>query len=264
MNGSLKRTLSLILDDRKQTIWGTSLGIPKTVISEFFRQGKYPADKHLTKLVKAENVSMDALWGSSPKPFLVSRTNDATETNKELFQSLDDNYKTIHLVTYHVDLKGRQYPVIILSKPVVENKGTVEEFAYTSIHLICGPTNHETVSRLSKHRVLLKRMDAFKLHLIATGFAGTYHLFGKDTLKDTRQATRAELSEILYQQYTNSAELLNKIIQMVDDTIIEEGAEVNLEKRRKLVVELYTYAEKEGLMADKLSPNMAQSMLRLV
>jgi hypothetical protein len=263
MKINTNKVLSFILDDRKKTPWGKSLGMSPSAITKMFNHGVYPADKYLTKIMKVENASLDALWGAAVAPFIVQRTNHARETNLQLDQHLRDEKQNIYLITSETKVND-EYPVFVLSVPVVENIGGVDELKYESVHVITGPTNHETANLLREESVNFKTLPEKDFRELATGYKGTYFLFGKGNLLDAKPIEFTEMNSILCKEATNSAALLNRVMELVDESILEEGADVSPEQHRKLVVELYSYALKEGLIKDEVNPNIAQSMLRII
>jgi len=262
MSFKIKKVLELILEGRKKTPWGKSLGMPPRAITLLFNHGTYPADKYLTKIMKSENVSMDALWGMGSAPFMVHRANSIAETNEDIELNLEGS-PIVHLITSTTD-KFDELPVFVFSEDVVEDFRGPNEFKYTSIHVLVGPTDHVTANLLKDTKVLHKQLPEDEFHLLSTGYKGTYYLFGKATLVNAKPISYAELSRICCKKATSSAALLNKVMTLIDETVLEEGVEITPEQKRKLVIELYGFAVAEGFEEKDVSPNLAQSMLRIV
>jgi len=252
-----KRILELILDGRRQSEFADSLHIPRAVMSEFMRLGKYPADKHLRKIMKAENASMSALWGASSAPFMVHRTISETETFESLKMHLDDHNWTIHLIT------GDEFPIFVLSTlamDVIDNK----EFKYTQVEVISGPVDFALANLFRDKKVKHIELPPDEAHQLATGYKGTYYLFGKETLLGAKIISQADLIKIFRNRSTKHAQVLNNVMELVDETVVEEGIELTAEERRKLVTELYTYAVEQNLIPEEVTPSLAHLMLRLI
>jgi|GEM_PF-3417547 len=257
MNSSLSKTLLTILDDRKRTEWALGLGIPKATNSNMFNKGIYPSDKHLRRIMLAENASMSALWGASSAPFMIHRTSSAHETYATLEAHLDDHNWDIHVIT------GDEFPVFVLSTLAMQEIDN-QEFKYTHIEVICGPVDHTVANLFRNKSVKHKQLPENEAHLLATGYKGTYFLFGKETLLDAKEIDQVEVNRICREPSERNAALLKRVMEILDETVIQEGIEVNAQERRKLVSELYTYAIEEGLLSEDVSPNLAHSMLRVI
>ncbi|PHS20222.1 MAG: hypothetical protein COA86_02720 [Kangiella sp.] len=254
MNINLSRILKLILDDRKQTKWGKDLGIPISSNSRLFKDGTLPADKYLTKIMHSENVSLNALFGNSDAPFIVHRTIDSSETFQFIKPHLEDEAWDIHIIS------GAEYPIIVLSTLAEDGDG----FKYTPIEVVCGPADIATANLFKGLKVMHKALPKDEANELATGYKGTYYLFGKTTLLDAVEVNHSEIMDIFRREATKNAQTLKRIMQIIDDTMAEEKSNLSAEDRRKLVSELYFYAVEEGLGSGDISENLVSSMMRVI
>lgn len=257
MNNHLISVLEIIIDDRKKYPWAKSLGIGGGATSRLFKEGVMPADRHLRKIMKSENASMSALWGASVAPFMVHRTGSTTESYEILKQHFEDSSWTINVIS------GDEFPIVVLSCAAQDLiDGT--EFNYKRVEIVCGPMDHACANLFKEQVILHKELDEEEAHKIATGYRGTYYLFGKNTLEDSSVITYQELLTIFREKSNLNAQVLNRVLEIIDETILEEKAEVTPEEKRKLATQLYSYALEEGLIPEDVSENLAHSMLKVL
>lgn len=254
MKNKLKNTWDIILDDRKRTPWGKSIGLGGGVVSRLFNHGILPSDKYLTKIMRSENISLNALFGHADAPFVVHRTTNSQETFEYIKPYIQDEQWDVHIIT------GADYPIIVLSTLAEDGDG----FKYTPIEVVCGPADIATANLFKGLKVLSKALPKEEAMELATGYKGTYYLFGKTTLIDAKEIDHSQIMEIFRAEATSNAKTLKRIMQIIDDTMAEEKSNLSSEDRRRLVAELYTYAIDEGLASGDISENLVSSMMRVI
>lgn len=251
---ALNNIWGIILDDREMTAWAQNIGLEGSLVSKLFDDGLLPSSKHLTKIMRSENVSLNALLGSSNAPFVVHRTINNADTFQQIKPYIEDEKWDIHIIS------GAEYPIIVLSTLAEDGDG----FKYTPIEVICGPADIATANLFKGLKVMHKALPKDEANELATGYKGTYYLFGKTTLLDAKEINHSEIMTLFRRKANTNAKTLKKIMQIIDDTMVEEDANLSAEERRRLVAELYTYAVNEGFGAGDISENLVTSMMRVI
>ena len=83
-----KKRINTVLAGRKMHVWGASIGLKGTLISNMFSQGKIPGPRQLQKIARAENVRIDWLLGMDDGPPYKTRQNLGDDASAHYIRTL--------------------------------------------------------------------------------------------------------------------------------------------------------------------------------
>lgn len=143
MSEEFKKRMELILDGRKITPWGESIGLNKGTTGRM-RSGLTPGHQILNLVQKVENVSIGWLVDGVGDPFLIHHEDNDRAMANYLQALFDETGWTAYLLT------DKQAPAIALVQPgEIDFKGKTVPYQITEI--VTGPLGPQTLETFNRY-----------------------------------------------------------------------------------------------------------------
>jgi hypothetical protein len=226
MSDSFSARLETLLDGRKITPWGKTLGLSNSVI-EALSKGTVPGPDHLKIIARAENANLNFLLTGAGCPFVVNPAPDNVNPENEVFL---------------LGFGGLRAVVVIKdASHVFERSGKESHFKELTIYRGIGfnvekiknprcyqfPAISELLAgKLSKHALIGKEKDGL-LYLA----------------RPTLEPWSAVASEHIDQ------DLMRVVLELTDR--VANGLDIN--KKSRIISAVYAHAIRRGLDADQIN-----------
>ncbi|MBY7811401.1 helix-turn-helix domain-containing protein [Vibrio fluvialis] len=256
MDFSFEERLNNVLDDRKQTPWGKSLGFTSASISHIFSGGRIPGPEFLQAICRAENVNLNWLLSGKGKPFNVTYLQSAEDFVVYVNTMLTDENWQVCVCSLS------EQTVLVLTQPAqYEFKG--KWIDYTLCEVLVGQGSEKLAWMLNHHQ---NERDTYStpnlpsniLKKIARGELGTYALLHHPDyrLENWIQSTPKESLE--YEPETShstpiSVSLMRSVVKLVDQCEKETKQNLDSDQKARVITAVYRQAEKLGLSEEEIS-----------
>lgn len=250
MTESFVDRLNFVLDDRKQTPWGRSLGFAGGSISSIFG-GRVPGSEILNVIHRAENVNLNWLLTGEGSPYIVEYFQSADALSDYVCAMLHEEEWVVHVVS-HIDTA-----CLVLTQPgAYEFKGKWVD--YRMVHVIVGPGDDVLKNVLDDYHksgghIFVSELSEEQRQDIMSGQIGTYLLFGQmNPLLNTIRVA-GHISQIEFTGGSNKEKppidttVMRAVVRLVDEREQELKAKLTSDERSRVITAVYRQAEKLGL-----------------
>ncbi|HDI3145846.1 TPA: transcriptional regulator [Vibrio cholerae] len=246
--------LTFILNDRKRTPWGSSLGFTSTSISSMFG-GHVPGPEFLQAIRKAENVNLNWLLTGEGSPFVVEHFLSADALSDYLAAMLHEE----EWVVYVCSSQGTA--CLVLTQPgAYEFKNKWIE--YRIVHVLVGPSDDIVGNVLidnhhdGKH-IFVPLISEEERQAIITGQVGTYEMLEKNPPIlnvfnatghiDDLEFTGGELTE-----KPVDITIMRAVVRLVDNCENALGISLTSDQRARVITAVYRQAERLKLTEEEI------------
>ncbi|MBD0786707.1 transcriptional regulator [Vibrio sp. Y2-5] len=237
---NFEERLNYVLQDRKQTPWGQSLGFTSTSISSMFK-GHTPGPEFLQGIRRAENVNLNWLLTGEGAPYIVEHFHSADALSDYVCAMLHDEEWGIHIVS-HIDKA-----CIVLSQPgAYEFKGKLVN--YRIVHVLVGPGDEVLKNVLEDchtggNPILVPELSEEQIQNIISGQIGTYHLFQAENPVLPSQ-TELKLDNIQFTEATQKEHSVNiatmrTVLRITTELEIKHEVELSIEQKARVIAVVY-------------------------
>ncbi len=252
MDKTISNRLKDVLGGRKATPWGKKMGLNATTISGIF-SGKQPGAEILRCIAKTENLSVTWLLEGKGAPYLVDACPSAEVFADRVAAHIEDQiWNEVHLLNAPNGLT-----VIFCGPAQYDYKGTSVQ--YQTVEIVTGPVSEALIEHLEQSPLPTWKysLQEGSAEQIASGQVGTFGLFGdgrSEGILDWPHGNRdTELSiwDLIPQEAPKEAppidtRLMRAVIELVDNILVEEGIELDIPTRARVITAAYRSAEKKG------------------
>lgn len=237
---NFEERLNYVLQDRKQTPWGQSLGFTSTSISSMFK-GHIPGPEFLYAIRRAENVNLNWLLTGEGTPYIADYFQSAEALCDYVVAMLEDESWQVFVFS------DNETAGVVLSQPgQYEFKG--KRIDYTILHILVGPGNDSLIGVLKTHKkngksVLIPMLTDKEMQLITSGSLGTYQLFHavNPVLNPLTALEMHELQfrETTQKQHSVSIPTLRTVLRITAELEIKHEIELSVEQKARVVAVVY-------------------------
>ncbi|MCG9597042.1 transcriptional regulator [Vibrio sp. Isolate25] len=251
MSSSFVSRLNLVLNGRKQTPWGKSLGLTGGAISSIFG-GRIPGSEILNVIHRAENVNLNWLLTGEGSPFIVEYFQTADALSDYVCAMLHDEPWVVYVCS-HVDTA-----CLVLTQPgAYEFKGKFVD--YNMIHVLVGPGDDVLANVLNDHNsdggaVFVPLMTDNERKDLIAGKIGTYELLGGLEPLLNPHKVGSHISDIEFTGASSSnasvdVSIMRTIINLVSEKEAELQADLTTEQRARIIAAVYKQLSRVDLPA---------------
>lgn len=243
-----------IAKGRKKHPFGHRLGLSNSTINALFTEKWDASWDSLRVAMLAENVNPRWLAEGLGAPYLASSSPNSDIFNATLSEFLSDESWNAVLAT------DKSTAAVVLHQP-----GTYmyskQDVPYTIVEIVVGPLSRKIISPLlpliSSGRLKTASLQTDQIQAMATGWIGTFDLFGDEKhqglFENTRLLSAADLQAMLggldpeHDANLIRLDLMRAIIALVETTELEEGLTLTPEQKGRIVAAAYRHAQRLGL-----------------
>ncbi|KFA98767.1 hypothetical protein [Vibrio sp. ER1A] len=251
---NFEERLTLVLNDRKKTPWGTSLGFTSTSISSMFN-GHVPGPEFLQAIRKAENVNLNWLLTAQGTPFVIENYHDSFVLNDAVCELIKDEAWQVAICSH------QDTAIVIMHLPAQYNfKG--KWIDYEELEILVGPLSEQLIETCTRYQIKMgggvyipEISDDLK-NDIMSGHYGTY-LIG-NCISPVGQQT--DLSELRFslpepKQSAVSLPLMREVVRLIEKCEKELYERLTPDQKARVITAVYRQAERLKLTADDLTPD---------
>jgi len=256
MDFSFEERLNNVLNDRKQTPWGKSLGFTSASISHIFSGGRIPGPEFLQAICRAENVNLNWLLSGKGKPFNVTYIQSAKSFVVYVNTMLTDENWQVCVCSL------TEQTVLVLTQPAqYEFKG--KWIDYTLCEVLVGQGSEELAWILNNHQ---SERDTYStpnlpgniLKKIAGGELGTYALLHHpdNRLENWMQPVGSDFIQYEPEKNQNTPvnpSLMRSVVKLVEECEKETKQNLDSDQKARVITAVYRQAEKLGLSEEEIS-----------
>lgn len=262
MDFSFEERLNNVLDDRKQTPWGKSLGFTSASISHIFSGGRIPGPEFLQAIRRAENVNLNWLLTGEGSPYITEHFISGSELSEYLTNMLEDEPWRVYVCSH------TEIACLLLTQPgQYEFKG--KWIDYTIAHILVGPSDESLNEILELHDKVKNEVIVLDLvpplaREIMVGNVGTYLLLDRSpSLLDSRP--RLKLSEITFSASSHSdakidVSVMRAVVKLVDECEDKLDIELTSAQRARVITAVYRQAERLSLEEEDIQNAVETSL----
>ncbi len=250
MSKSFVERLNLVLNDRKQTPWGRSLGFTGGSISSIFG-GRVPGPEILNVIRRVENVNLNWLLTGEGSPYIVEYFQSAHTLSDYVCAMLHEEEWVVHVVS-HINTA-----CLVLTQPgAYEFKGKWVD--YRIVHVIVGPGDEILKNVLDDYHkggghIFVSELSEEQRQDIMSGKIGTYLLFEQmnPILNTIRVA--GHLSQIEFTSSNNKEQppiditIMRTVVRLVDETEQKLKTKLTSDERSRVITAVYRQAKRLDL-----------------
>lgn len=255
MDISFEERLNYVLNDRKQTPWGKSLGFTSASISHIFSGGRIPGPEFLQAICRAENVNLNWLLSGKGKPFNVTYIQSAKSFVVYVNTMLTDENWQVCVCSLS------EQTVLVLTQPAqYEFKG--KWIDYTLCEVLVGQGSEELAFILNEHQperdtYATPNLPGNILKKIVNGELGTYALLHHpDTrLENWMQAVPKQAFGFAPENCQSapiSVHLMRSVIKLIEQHEKDVSIFLNTDLRARVITAVYRQAEKADLTEEEI------------
>ena len=238
MSNSFTDRLNIILDGRKITPWGKSLGLSNSVLG-VMTQGTAPGPDHLKIIAAAENVSLNYLLTGSGSPFVVKQTPNDLDPESEVFFLSYGGLRAIVTLsdgshTYERSSKEIDFKKIDIYRGSGFDTSKVENARYFQFPAIA----ELLAGKLSKKTLLGKQKD------------GLLYL-SRPTVEPWEASPSAYIDQ----------KLMRSILLLIDR---QNEGELSSTQKARIISAVYAHAIRRGLDANQLENDIVTPIIDAV
>ena len=271
MMKTFSERLQYVLAGRKIYPWAESLGISKGAVFNI-RSGTIFGPEILKAIRHRERISVDWLMFGDGKPFLVDHC-DSVEALRRAWRQSGRQKAKIYLLS-----DGQQVVVIRQWSDIYEFKGKRQ--SYEHHQLLTLAFSDPVIQKLAS---LCKDLDCYEGQLssdqlgeLVRGEAGPFSIFGNNKIPGLLTVWRPlsvielerKLQSIAEMQQPAQGEisrtLMRVVIEMVENTALEEGIVLDAEAKARVYTAQYRAAARAGLDWKDLDRNNIRSLLDML
>lgn len=242
MFDSFNDRLEFVLDGRKLTPWGKSLGLSNSVLG-VMSQGTAPGPDHLKVIASAENVSLNFLLTGEGSPFVVNTPPASLDPESEVFLLSFGGMRAIVTLasachTFERSGKAIEFQKLTVFRGIGFDTSTLDNPRYFQFPAIA----ELLAGKLSKHALIGKQKDGL-LYLA----------------RPTLEPWTAAPSGIIDQ------ELMRAVLVLIEkqSTGHENGA-LTSEQKARIISSTYAHAIRRGLTASDLNSDLINPIVDAV
>lgn len=241
--------LNFLLQDRKRTPWGKTLGFTSTSISSMFN-GHVPGPEFLQAIRRAENVNLNWLLTGDGSVYISEYYQSGLSLSKHVSDMLEEEPWKVYVCSH------RDVACMVLTQPgQYEFKG--KWIDYTIVNVLSGPCDESLGEVLRNHHkghgkvLVIDKIDPLVPH-IASGDFGTYDLLEKQEPILNEVFVGPDISDI---EFSNSSKIENSIdisvmravVKLVDECEHKLNVKLNSTQRARVITAVYRQAERLDL-----------------
>lgn len=230
MSNSFNDRLEIVLDGRKVTPWGKSLGLSNSVLG-VMTQGTAPGPDHLKIIANAENVSINYLLTGDGCPFVVNPAPNSLNPDSEVFLLSFGGLRAVVTISDDEHTFERSGKTVVFSKVTIFRGMGFDPAIVPNARYFEFPAIAELLAgQLSKHALVGNQKDG--LIYIA-----------RPTL---------EPWGVIHAEHIDQ-NIMRGVLQLVD-----ELAEQNLthEQKARIISSVYSHAIRRGLSVEKINKEL--------
>ncbi len=266
---SFASRLEMVLAGRTPTTWCRCLGILPNMMTRM-KQGHIPGHEVLTRIMRAENVSLSWLMEGVGQPFIAHGFLEFRDFELALRQHLTRSHDVIHL------LDSAVAPVVIMRAHPADHAylGTIEVLS-TPWQPNLRALLESCLSRAEARYHFLPEEDT---RAIRQGLVGTFRICGDETIRGLLDQPgrsgvvpfsttgKAELSSIREDQevYKLDSRLMRAILKGLEDTCEAVGLALDHEQKARAITALFRHACRVGLAPEELDSHLMLSIIEAV
>lgn len=255
MDFSFEERLNYLLNDRKQTPWGKSLGFTSASISHIFSGGRVPGPEFLEAIRRAENVNLNWLLTGEGKPFIVNYfqyTDALVETLDAMLT--DEGWKVC------ICALAEQTALVLVMPGQYEFKGKWVD--YTLCEVLVGQGSEGLANVLRNHHhhremYVAPELPSSTLNKIVNGELGTYGLLhhSSTALENWLQPATKDALQFMpenNQSVPISIPLMRTVVNLVEQHQARTKQPLDGDQKARVITAVYRQAEKSELNDDEI------------